>query len=74
MDVADGRSRIGRPHGDFRMDTLSLVLETFAPIEGRRILDIGCGSGVLARALAERGAAVTGIDPGQAAIRAAAAR
>lgn len=56
------------------MDTLSLVLETFAPIEGRRILDIGCGSGVLARALAERGAAVTGIDPGEATIRAAAAR
>ncbi|AWN36420.1 class I SAM-dependent methyltransferase [Methylobacterium radiodurans] len=56
------------------MDTLSLILETFAPIEGRRILDIGCGPGVLAKALAARGAAVTGIDPGEAAIRDAAAR
>lgn len=56
------------------MDTLSLVLETFAPAEGRRILDIGCGPGVLAKALAARGAAVTGIDPGEAAIRDAAAR
>lgn len=56
------------------MDTLSLVLESFAPIEGRRILDIGCGPGVLAGALVARGAVVTGIDPGEAAIRDAAAR
>ncbi len=56
------------------MDTLSLILETFAPIDGRRILDVGCGPGVLAKALAGRGAVVTGIDPGEAAIRDAASR
>ncbi len=56
------------------MDSLSLILETFAPVEGRRILDIGCGPGVLAKSLAAQGAAVTGIDPGEAAIRAASDR
>ena len=36
-----------------------LALET----EPRRILDLGCGTGALALALAERGHAVTGLDP-----------
>lgn len=51
------------------MDSLSLILETFAPIDGCRILDIGCGPGLLAKALSAQGARVTGIDPGEAAIR-----
>ena len=29
---------------------------------GKRILDVGCGGGILAEAMAERGARVTGID------------
>lgn len=33
-----------------------------APLAGRRVLDVGCGGGVLAEAMAQRGAAVTGID------------
>ncbi len=33
-----------------------------AGIEGARILDVGCGGGLLAEALAKRGARVTGID------------
>jgi ubiquinone/menaquinone biosynthesis C-methylase UbiE len=32
-------------------------------VHGLRILDIGCGEGHLARALAERGARITGYDP-----------
>ena len=32
------------------------------PLEGRRALDVGCGGGLLAEALAEQGARVTGID------------
>ncbi|KAB1074627.1 class I SAM-dependent methyltransferase [Methylobacterium planeticum] len=55
------------------MDTLSLILDTFEPLAGRRLLDIGCGSGTLAKALAARGATVTGIDPNPEAIAAAAA-
>jgi SAM-dependent methyltransferase len=55
------------------MDPLSVVLEAFAPIAGRSILDIGCGPGALAKALAARGASVTGIDPNAAMIAAASA-
>lgn len=31
-------------------------------VAGRRLLDVGCGSGYFARAMAERGAVVTGVD------------
>ncbi|SDO41977.1 pimeloyl-CoA biosynthesis protein BioC [Methylobacterium phyllostachyos] len=50
------------------MDALTLIRKTFAPLADRRILDIGCGAGTLAKRLAEDGAAVTGIDPGPAAL------
>ncbi|WP_342164979.1 class I SAM-dependent methyltransferase [Methylobacterium sp. SD21] len=50
------------------MDALTLIRETFAPLADRAILDIGCGTGTLARALSEDGAAVTGIDPGAEAL------
>jgi 2-polyprenyl-6-hydroxyphenyl methylase/3-demethylubiquinone-9 3-methyltransferase len=33
-----------------------------APLAGRRVLDVGCGGGLLAEAMAQCGAAVTGID------------
>src|SRR5512139_454453 len=33
-----------------------------APLGGRDVLDVGCGGGILAEAMAERGARVTGID------------
>jgi 2-polyprenyl-6-hydroxyphenyl methylase / 3-demethylubiquinone-9 3-methyltransferase len=44
-----------------------------APLEGARVLDVGCGGGLLAEALAARGARVTGIDLAAANIAAAAA-
>ena len=50
------------------MDALTLIRDTFAPLSGKRILDIGCGPGTLARRLVDAGAAVTGIDPGAAAL------
>lgn len=50
------------------MDALTLIRETFAPLGGKALLDIGCGTGTLAKALAGDGAAVTGIDPGAEAL------
>ena len=38
------------------------LLDLLGDIDGRRVLDAGCGEGYLARALAARGARVTGID------------
>ncbi|MEE4108011.1 MAG: bifunctional 3-demethylubiquinol 3-O-methyltransferase/2-polyprenyl-6-hydroxyphenol methylase, partial [Halieaceae bacterium] len=35
-----------------------------APVAGRRLIDVGCGGGILAEAMAIRGADVTGIDMG----------
>jgi len=37
-----------------------------ANLNGKRVLDIGCGGGILAEAMAALGAEVTGIDLGQA--------
>lgn len=37
-----------------------------APVAGRKLLDVGCGGGILAEAMAQRGAEVTGIDLGEA--------
>ena len=45
------------------MDTLTLIEQTFGPLQGKRLLDIGCGGGSLVAALAARGALATGIDP-----------
>ena len=42
-----------------------------SPLAGRRVLDVGCGGGVLSEALALRGAEVTGIDVGAAQIEVA---
>jgi ubiquinone/menaquinone biosynthesis C-methylase UbiE len=39
------------------------VLITEGDLRGRRVLDVGCGTGRLAVALAERGAKVWGVDP-----------
>ncbi|RZM07603.1 MAG: methyltransferase domain-containing protein, partial [Sphingomonas sp.] len=35
---------------------------SFAPLTGKRALDVGCGAGLLAEPLARLGAAVTGLD------------
>lgn len=44
-------------------DATSIVAAAFAPLAGKRILDIGCGAGILARLLSDRGARVGGVDP-----------
>jgi 2-polyprenyl-6-hydroxyphenyl methylase/3-demethylubiquinone-9 3-methyltransferase len=43
-------------------------IDRIADIEGKRVLDVGCGGGLLSEAMALRGAEVTGIDMGEAAI------
>jgi 2-polyprenyl-6-hydroxyphenyl methylase/3-demethylubiquinone-9 3-methyltransferase len=37
-----------------------------SPVAGKQLVDIGCGGGILAEAMAQRGATVTGIDMGEA--------
>lgn len=37
-------------------------IESFTTIDNKRIVDVGCGGGILSEALARKGAKVTGID------------
>ena len=60
-------SRWWDPEGEFRplhqINPLRLDwIRQLAPLDGARALDIGCGGGILAEAMAEAGASVTGID------------
>jgi ubiquinone/menaquinone biosynthesis C-methylase UbiE len=41
---------------------MAAVLEFLSPVEGKRVLDAGCGDGTYSIATAERGALVTGVD------------
>ena len=55
------------PAGEFRplhdINPLRLEwIDRHASLGGKRVLDVGCGGGILAEAMARRGAAVTGID------------
>ena len=43
-------------------------IDALAPVAEQCILDVGCGGGILCEALAQRGARVTGIDMGDAAL------
>jgi 2-polyprenyl-6-hydroxyphenyl methylase/3-demethylubiquinone-9 3-methyltransferase len=55
------------PAGEFRplheINPLRLEwIEGHAPLAGKAVLDVGCGGGILAEAMARLGARVTGID------------
>ncbi|MDR5892592.1 MULTISPECIES: bifunctional 2-polyprenyl-6-hydroxyphenol methylase/3-demethylubiquinol 3-O-methyltransferase UbiG [Halomonas] len=41
-------------------------IDARAGLAGKRVVDVGCGGGILAEAMAHRGAKVTGIDLGEA--------
>lgn len=51
-----------------------LILELMGELDGRRVLDAGCGDGALVRAAASRGARATGLDPDAAMLAAARSR
>jgi 2-polyprenyl-6-hydroxyphenyl methylase / 3-demethylubiquinone-9 3-methyltransferase len=41
-------------------------IDARAPLAGKKVLDVGCGGGILSESMAARGAQVTGIDLGEA--------
>jgi SAM-dependent methyltransferase len=55
----------------FVSDLGAPVLELLAPKPGERILDLGCGDGVLTEKIVAAGAAVVGVDASQAMVDAA---
>ena len=64
------------PEGEFRplheINPLRLEwIAGHAALEGAAVLDVGCGGGILAEAMARRGAKVTGIDMSEKALRVA---
>lgn len=59
------------PHSEFKplhdINPLRLdYIERLETLQGKRVLDVGCGGGLLSEGMAARGAQVTGIDMGEA--------
>ena len=72
----DAAPRWWDPNGEFRplhdLNPARLdYIEARAGLAGRRVLDIGCGGGLLSEGMARRGARVTGIDLAPGAIEVA---
>ncbi|WP_027966890.1 bifunctional 2-polyprenyl-6-hydroxyphenol methylase/3-demethylubiquinol 3-O-methyltransferase UbiG [Halomonas halocynthiae] len=59
------------PHGEFKplheINPLRLdFIDARAGLAGHKVIDVGCGGGILSESMAHRGAEVTGIDLGEA--------
>ena len=64
------------PHGELKslhdINPLRLdFIEQCASLKGKKVLDIGCGGGLLTEGMATRGAEVTGIDMSEATLQVA---
>jgi len=57
-----------KPLHDINPLRLDYIVARCGGLAGKRVLDVGCGGGILADAMAERGAQVTGIDLSEKAI------
>jgi len=58
------------PHSEFKplhdINPLRLdYIDRMAGLKGKRVLDVGCGGGILSEAMSSAGAKVTGIDVGE---------
>lgn len=60
VEIADRYGVQGDRHREVLLNPV--LFELLGPVEGRRILDAGCGEGYLGRILAERGASVVAVD------------
>lgn len=60
-----------RPFSAFDQACLDAVVKSVGPLAGKRILDIGCGTGRFTQRLHELGARVTGLDPSETMLAAA---
>lgn len=75
--VAEDRDVWWSDHGPFtglhelNVARVEYFRGTFGSFAGRRVLDVGCGGGILAESLAREGAVVTGIDPSEGSLTAA---
>jgi 2-polyprenyl-6-hydroxyphenyl methylase/3-demethylubiquinone-9 3-methyltransferase len=64
------------PHSEFKplhqINPLRLdYIDRIAPLAGKKVLDVGCGGGILSESMAAKGAQVTGIDMGEAPLKVA---
>ncbi len=46
-------------------------INAMVPLSGKRVVDVGCGGGILAESIAKKGATVTGIDLSEKALKVA---
>ncbi|MES9812837.1 MAG: bifunctional 2-polyprenyl-6-hydroxyphenol methylase/3-demethylubiquinol 3-O-methyltransferase UbiG [Candidatus Thiodiazotropha sp.] len=72
----DLASRWWDPNSEFKplheINPLRLeYIRRLAPLEGKRVLDVGCGGGILSESMAACDAQVTGIDMGEAPLQVA---
>ncbi len=69
-------SRWWDPHSEFKplheINPLRLnYIDNHAALNGKKVLDVGCGGGILSESMAQRGAEVMGIDMGEAPLQVA---